>query len=122
MGKGEEMKFIIPMIPPSDNQFKGRQNVWEYRELKKQWLDTVMMLCRPKPQKPISKAEVTLTYFFKTKRRHDPDNYAGKFILDGLVEGGILADDSFDNVDLRLRGRYDPKNPRTEITIQEVVE
>ena len=114
------MKFAVPMIPPSDNQFKGRQNVWEYRELKKQWLDAVMLLCRPKPQKPALKAEVTLTYFFKDKRRHDPDNYAGKFILDGLVRGGILADDSFDNVELRLKGGYDPKNPRTEVEIIEI--
>ena len=114
------MKYIIPDIPPSDNKFKGRENHWEYRNQKKQWLETVMMLCRPKPKKPIEKANVTLTYFFKDKRRRDPDNYSGKFILDGLVEGKILKDDSFNNINLILRGNHDPKNPRTEILIQEV--
>ena len=113
------MKFIIPDIPPSDNRFKGRKNVWEYRQTKKWWLDTMIMLCRPKPLKPVLKADVTITYFFKDKRRHDPDNYSGKFILDGLVQGGIIADDDFNPIDLKVRGDYDPKNPRTEIEITE---
>ena len=113
------MIFTIPMIPPSDNHFKGRKNVWEYRELKKQWCDTIMTMCRPRPKIPIQKAVVTITYYFKTKARHDPDNYNGKFIMDGLVQGGIIADDSFDCIELRLRGGYDKANPRTEITITE---
>lgn len=114
------MKFTIPFIPPSDNAFKGRQNHWEYRNLKKEWLELVMALCRPRPKKPIEKATVTLTYYFKDRRRRDPDNYSGKFILDGLVQGGIIKDDSFSNINLVLRGNHDPENPRTEITVQEV--
>ena len=113
------MIFTIPMIPPSDNHFKGRKNAWEYRELKKEWLNTVMAMCRPRPKIPIAKAVVTITYYFKTKARHDPDNYNGKFIMDGLVQGGIIADDSFDCIELRLRGGYDKANPRTEIEITE---
>jgi Holliday junction resolvase RusA-like endonuclease len=108
------------MIPPSDNKFKGRNNVWEYRELKKEWLDIVMTVCRPRPKIPIQKSIVTITYFFKTKARHDPDNYSGKFILDGLVQGGIIADDSFFCIELRLRGGYDKMNERTEIVVEGV--
>lgn len=114
------IKYTIPSIPPSDNRFKGRQNVWEYRETKKEWTNSVMTLCRPRPKEPIEKAVVTLTYYFKTRVRHDPDNYSGKFILDGLVKAGILADDSFANIELKLVGRYDKLNPRTEIEITEV--
>ena len=44
----------------------------------------------------------------------------GKMLMDGLVHRGVIADDSFDHVELRLRGAYDPKNPRTEIDIEEV--
>ena len=39
-----------------------------------------------------------------------------------LVHRGVIADDSFDHVELRLRGAYDPKNPRTEIDIEEVTD
>lgn len=113
------MKFTIPLIPPSDNKFKGRQNHWEYRELKKEWLDIVMTICRPRPKEPFKKAVVTITYFFPTKARHDPDNYSGKFILDGLVKGGILEDDSFNNIKLHLEGDYSKDNPRTEVEINE---
>ena len=67
------------------------------------------------------KAVVTLTYYFPDKRRRDSDNYAGKLILDGLVRAGIIEDDSFDNVQLVLRGGYDKENPRTEIEVEEIV-
>ena len=45
------------------------------------------------------------------------DNYSGKFILDGLVSAGIIQDDSFQCIDLRLKADYDKKNPRTEVEV-----
>lgn len=72
---------------------------------------------RPKLETPIKKCVVRITYFFRTRQRHDPDNYNGKFILDGLREAGIIEDDSFLNVELQLCGSYDKENPRTEIEV-----
>ena len=77
----------------------------------------INLKCRPKPDKPFDKATVKITYHFRTKIRHDPDNYSGKFILDGLVKAEIIADDSFNNINLILSGKYDKDNPRTEIEI-----
>ena len=114
------MTYSIPAIPPSDNTYKGRKNVWQYRNDKVLWEQYVQAYCRPVPQRPIQRAEVVITYYFPTRGRRDPDNYSGKFLLDGLVRCGILADDSFDNVNLVLRGGYDKENPRTEIEITEV--
>lgn len=114
------MKYTIPEIPPSNNKFKGRQNHWEYRTLKKEWEQKINVFCRPKPNQPIQKSKVTITYYFNSKRRHDPDNYNGVMILDGLVKSGILQDDSFDCIELNLRGDYDKKEPRTEIEIKEI--
>ena len=110
------IKIVIPKIPPSDNRFKGRENVWEYREQKKAWKEMVALLCR-KHKATLDRAEVKITYFFPTRHRRDPDNYSGKFILDGLTEAGILKDDSFGCIDLVLRGDYDKDDPRTEIEI-----
>lgn len=84
------MKYIINEIPPSYNRFGGRKNVWEYREEKKRWEQLVKLCCRPVPEKPLSKAVVRITYYFKTRGRRDPDNYSGKFILDGLGEWGLI--------------------------------
>ena len=111
------MHYTIPDIPPSNNKFKGRKNCWEYRELKKTWADMIAVYCTPKPPAPLSDVTVRLTYFFPTRVRHDPDNYNGVFILDGLVRAGILLDDSFTCIDLDLRAGCDKANPRTEIQI-----
>lgn len=73
-----------------------------------------------KPKKPIEKAIVNITYYFKDKRRRDPDNYSGKMLLDPLVREGVLIDDSFKVVTLVLSASYDKNNPRTEIEIRSV--
>lgn len=115
-----KMKYIIPEIPPSNNKFIGRNARWEYQNVKKYWEELIFYTCRPRPDKPFKKAVVKLAYYFPDKRRRDSDNYAGKLILDGLVRAGIIEDDSFDNVQLVLRGGYDKENPRTEIEVEEV--
>lgn len=113
-------EYVIPCIPDSLNKFIGRKNVWEYRELKQCWAQWVAMYCRPKPEKPIEHAIVTLTYHFANKARRDPDNYAGKMILDGLVRAGILVDDSFAHIELRLKqGETAKHHQRTVIVIEE---
>lgn len=117
---GGSMKIIIPEIPPSLNKYAGRLNGWEYRAEKQRWIGLMRAYC--KKQKPMDKAIVTITYYFPTRHRHDPDNYNGKMLMDGLTDRGVIADDSFDHVELRLRGEYDRQNPRTEITIEEVLE
>jgi Holliday junction resolvase RusA-like endonuclease len=114
------LKYTLNDIPPSNNKFIGRNVRWKYQEVKKMWAEKIFFLCRPRPSKPLTKSVVTLTYYFCDKRRRDPDNYSGKMILDGLVRAGILQDDSFNNIDLVLRGDYDKDNPRTEIEIKEV--
>ena len=93
----QKYKYIIPEIPPSNNKFIGRN---------------------AKPPAPITKAKVTLDYYFGNRIRRDPDNYSGKMVLDGLVKADIIQDDSFDCINLSLNGRYDKLNPRTEITVE----
>lgn len=111
--------YTIPDIPPSNNRFLGRENRWEYQNIKKQWAALVEAYCRPKPPEPLPRAAVTLLYHFKDQRRRDPDNYSGKMILDGLTRAGIIADDSFAVIDLRLKAVCD-KRGETEIYIEEV--
>lgn len=109
------IKYTIPLIPPSNNEYIGRTNYREYQKAKKEWCGYVNMFCNPKPSKPLNEVIVKITYYFATKIRRDPDNYSGKMLLDGLVKNGILHDDSFDCIDLVLNGSYDKNNPRTEI-------
>lgn len=34
-----------------------------------------------------------------------------------MTHAGVIADDSFDHIELRLCGAYDKQNPRTEIEV-----
>lgn len=106
--------YTIPDIPPSLNKFAGRENVWAYRADKKQWEALCAAYCRPRQLKS---ALSELHTFSAQGSGTTPDNYNGKFILDGLREAGIIEDDSFSNVELQLCGSYDKENPRTEIEV-----
>ena len=111
-------KYSIKAIPPSNNKFIGKDKRWQYQDEKKQWARIIQLFCVPRPREPLKKSRVTIIYYFKDKHRRDPDNYSGKFILDGLVGSGIIKDDSFDCIDLRLIGKVDKGNPRTEILLE----
>lgn len=111
--------YIIPYIPPSNNQYIGRTNFREYQRVKKDWAMLVKAYCRPVPAQPLERARVTLLYHFRDKRRRDPDNFSGKMLLDGLVAARVLLDDSFQCIDLVLRSEYDGEE-RTEIVVEEI--
>ena len=115
-----KLKYTIPDIPPSNNQYIGQNKRWQYANAKKEWAQTVAIYCRPIPNCPIVSAVVTLTYHFADRRRRDPDNYSGKMILDGLVSCGILKDDSFDNIELKIRKGEPSKKPYTEIEVEDI--
>jgi len=116
------IRIVLNGVPPSLNRFAGRLNSHEYRAEKKLWDDAVCWQCksiRDRPQK-LAKARVEILYYFPTANRHDPDNYAGKFILDGLTKAGIIADDDFRHITLHLAGAVDRQSPRTVVTVTEV--
>lgn len=114
--------YIIPYVPKSLNTYAGRMNSWEYRADKQVWLGYASLFCKPVPSVAYAKARVHIKYYFKTKTRHDPDNYSGKMILDGLVKCGIIQDDSFECVVLSVEGGHDKQKPRTEVTVEEIGE
>lgn len=114
------MTIIVPEVPPSLNRYAGRKNEWEYRSEKARWKQMVAWLSKKdRPDKPYKTATVFLTYYFPNGIRRDPDNYAGKMILDGLTAGGVIVDDSFNCIRLVLDGQIDRENPRTEVEIVE---
>ena len=111
-------KIIVDGTPQSNNRFMGNShNFNDYRREKQLWHWKVKAAIREKPQEPIGKAVVHIRYFFKDKKRRDPDNFSGKMLLDPLVREGFLVDDSFTNVELVLSADTDKNHPRTEISV-----
>ncbi len=113
------IKIVIKDIPPSNNKFLGNSHNFNiYRKVKENWHWAIKFAIKKRPTTPYEYATVTIRYFFPDRKRRDPDNYSGKMLLDPLVKEGILKDDSFKYITLKLEADYCKENPRTEITIE----
>lgn len=109
----------VPHVPPSLNVWSRKH--WRVRHKQVEEMTEVMRLLKAARKIPrYERVEVQLVYYFRDGRKRDPDNYAGKFILDGLKKSGIIADDN--SKVLRLpqpEFRVDKLMPRTEVFISE---
>lgn len=69
----------------------------------------------------IDQCEMTFKTYFPNHRRHDPDNCTPKFLLDGMVESGMIIDDDMEHIRmLSLVCGIDTERPRTEIIITKI--
>ncbi len=114
-----EFRYVIDAVPPSNNEYIGQNKAFDYNKAKREWAEIVAVYCRPVPQSPIARARVSLIYHFPDKIRRDPDNYSGKFILDGLTHAGIIQDDNFNVIELRILAGAVSKNPYTEVIVED---
>lgn len=102
-------------------------NVWMIMKrpmmnaLKQKWKDFIVWFVDNQgyTNLRIDKCEIIQTVYYPNNRRHDPDNSVGKFILDGLVQSGLIIDDDSSHISqLTLRCKTDLKHPRTELLIK----
>lgn len=88
--------------------------------LKQKWKDFIVWWIKDLGCEQFNKVKMTFIIYFPTTHRHDVDNQVPKFILDGLVEAGLIPDDDEHHLtELTIKTGYDKKNPRTEIIIDE---
>src|SRR5690554_2752765 len=99
---------------------KGRGKYQPYAIMKEQYTSEIGWLAKKLPR--YNRVDITITWHEPNLRR-DPDNITAgqKFILDGLVAGGVIKDDSQRYVNSILHNfEVDRENPRVEIEVQEV--
>lgn len=118
------IKLIIPQVPLSIN--KTRTMHWaKLRDIRLLWADEVWeIIVRDKlrPYHPLRKAKISIKIFFKTNAKRDADNYPCKEVIDAIKNNKLIIDDNYDVIgrpDIDITG-IDKKNPRTEITIEEL--
>jgi len=119
--KTKTITLKINGIPPSLNVIE-RMHHFKRQKAKNAWEEIVgweAKLQKVIPKKPIRKCKITLVYHFQDERGRDPDNYNGKWTLDGMRKIGIIANDTFKHVDLKAElGEVDKKNPHMEVVIE----
>jgi Holliday junction resolvase RusA-like endonuclease len=98
----------------------AKKSPYKYAIMKDRYTSEIGWLAKKLPK--YNRVDITITWY-EPNRRRDPDNVSGgqKFILDGLVRGGAIKDDSQRYINsISHRYELDRENPRVEIEIQEV--
>ena len=86
---------------PIKHPYHESINVWMIMKrpmmnaLKQKWKDFIQWFVSEQgyANLHIEKCEISQTVYYPNNRRHDIDNSVPKFILDGLVESGMVVDD-----------------------------
>lgn len=102
----QEMLVTIPGRPPTPNESNraiARQKAWRER---REWRETAAGWAQKGRQewerrhgmdwRPLRRADVRVTFVVPDNRRRDIDNLIGtvKPLLDGIVDAGLIVDDS----------------------------
>lgn len=94
----------VPLYFPGRNEAEreARAHKMAGAKLKKKYTDIVTLFAqewRPSGWKPIKRYSLRLVWHCVNRNR-DPDNVAAaiKYVLDGLVDAGIVAGDRWNNV------------------------
>lgn len=109
---------------PLKNPYHESINSWMIMKrpamncLKQKWKDFIKWFIEDQgyANLHIEKCEISQTIYYPTNRRHDLDNSVPKFVLDGLVESGMVVDDDCAHITkLTLQCGVDKERPRTEL-------
>lgn len=85
--------LVIPQVHPSINDWGNWH--WSKRDrYLRDLTENITWLTIAKKLPMTEKAIVEITYFFRTERRRDTNNYTPKFLLDALVYAGLILDDN----------------------------
>ena len=118
-------KLIIHGDLPCMNEIiaVAKRHHMQYSKMKKNSTELVKVHAWHLP-KDLERVFITFRWFCKNRKK-DPDNIVvgKKFILDGLVEAGVLKNDGWKQIaGFKDEFEVDRDNPRIEIIIEEVID
>ena len=120
-------KLTIPGILPGLNEYidaeRAVKGKYKAAAMKKQAQNVIGYMVKTQLRGVRFTRPVVIHYLWiEPSRRRDKDNvaFAKKFIQDALVEGGVLRNDGWAEIEHFTDDfAVDPKNPRVEVTIEE---
>lgn len=110
-----KQELILDYIPCDLNTYirAERTNKYLSAKIKKEETEKVCWICKSHGLKLMGKpVRIVFTWYLKNKRK-DPDNicFSKKFIMDGMVQAGVLIDDAREYItefhDLFKESEYD---------------
>ena len=113
-------------VRPIKHPFHESINTWmimrraQMNALKQKWKAFIIWFVNEQGYSNlcIDQCEILQVIYYPTNRRHDTDNSTPKFLLDGLVESGMIVDDDSKHLRrLTLECNVDESHPRTELYI-----
>ena len=121
---GKKQTLIIHARLPSRNEAENKARThWSCgASLKKDATQLVALCAKQQKIAPYSGRVRLNCSFFEPNKKRDADNvFAGvKYILDGLVQAGVLPNDSRKYVEeIAFAVKVDKQNPRVEVEIGE---
>lgn len=117
-------KFTIPGELPTLNEIiaaskKGRGGYQPYAEMKRE-NDLQVALSARSVKRSFEKIDLKITWYCKNKRKDKDNIMAGtKFILDGIVQAGLIPNDGWGQVGTISHEFKIGKLPRVEVRLQE---
>lgn len=118
------VSFFLPIWFPSLNDYidEHRKHRMAGANMKKQYTDEVARVLEYMRVEKI-KAPVTISFEWHEKNsRRDPDNviFAKKFILDGMVQAGVIVNDTQRYIlGIEETWLVDPANVGVSVNVQE---
>ena len=114
--------IIQGRLPGRNEAERAARTSWALgAKLKKENTELVYWECKKQHIMPVSGIAIITVTFYERDNRRDTDNIYGglKYILDGMVNAGIIVDDSRKYVKLQIMPvGVDKLNPRIEIQIE----
>ena len=124
LAASESVKFTIPGRLPGLNDITdaARRNRYESAKIKKEYTELVAWCAKRARLPHFDRVDLIVTWYEPNMKRDKDNIMAGqKFILDGLVMVGVLANDGWKQIrDVTHRFRVDRANPRVEVELIEV--
>ena len=117
-------EIIIPGELPDFNFIiaetkKGNRKYQPYNKIKQEHTERVAWIIKRKIKKPLPKVDIEIEWVCKDKRK-DKDNISAgiKFILDGMVQAGVIKNDGWSEIgNISHTFSVDKDNPRIILRI-----